>query len=259
MKRKYIIIILLAVAAGFAACKQESPTMFNEQDAVYFSAASDSIGYSFAKYPSRTFDTVKVSVTVLGSPVNADREIVVQTVADSSINAKEGVHYKLLAPYKMPANQVTTLLPVLVYRTPDLDSLTATFVLGLQVNNNFKLGFTKKSFIKIKTAYLQKPSSWGETNGTQWAGSISNFGTWTRTKYKLILDALYDPVGDSTITEFPGTKAQPPVIYPQYLQLVRNYIRTNYPGNVSSPLGVGATLRDPDANNAFIQVGNANY
>ncbi|MDI3321481.1 DUF4843 domain-containing protein [Pinibacter soli] len=259
MKRIYITTILLAIAAGFAACKQESPTMFTENDAIYFSAASDSIGYSFAKYPSRVVDTIKVPVTVLGSPVNADREIVVQSIKDSAINAVEGVHYKLLTPYKMPANQVTTQLPVVIYRTPDLDSLTATFVLSLQVNNNFKLGFAQKSRIKLKTAYLQKPSSWGETNGTQWAGNISNFGTWTRTKYKMILAALYDPIGDSTITEFPYPKSSAPVIYGQYLQLVRNYIRTNYPGNVSSPVGVGATLRDPDANNAVVLVGNANY
>ena len=117
--------------------------------------------------------------------------------------------------------------------------------------------------IKIKTAYLQKPPTWGEPTGFPWAGYINNFGTWTRTKYKVILDALYDPVGDTTITEFPlGTRAvnQFPPVYTQYLQIVKNYIRTNYPGNYSTPIGIGATLRDPDMpNNPVIQVGPANY
>jgi len=70
---------------------------------------------------------------------------------------------------------------------------------------------------------------------------------------------LYDPTGDTTITEFPYIRQAAPAVYAQYLQIVKNYIRTKYPGNVSSPLGVGATLLDPDQNNAYIQVGPANY
>ena len=107
--------------------------------------------------------------------------------------------------------------------------------------------------------YLQKPSTWGEYTGFQWAGNQDEFGTWTKTKYKLILDALYDPVSDTTVTEFPYLKSGAPVIYIQYLQLVRNYIRTNYPGNYSIPRGIGATLRDPDNRDSVIQVGPSNY
>jgi len=107
--------------------------------------------------------------------------------------------------------------------------------------------------------YLQKPPTWGEIGGSQWAGYSSNFGTWTKTKYKVILDALYDPTSDTTVSEFPANRFAAPAVYLQYLQLVKNYIRTKYPGNYSTPLGVGPTLRDPDANNAVIQVGPANY
>jgi hypothetical protein len=62
-----------------------------------------------------------------------------------------------------------------------------------------------------------------------------------------------------TVSEFPYLRSAAPAIYIQYLQLTKNYIRTKYPGNYSTPLGVGATLRDPDAGNAVIQVGPANY
>jgi hypothetical protein len=257
--KKEIAAILSTLIVVFIACKPEVPKMFSASDGIYFSAAADSIGYTFAKYPNRTVDTVKIPVTVLGSPAATDRPITVEVLTGADVNAVEGVHYKLLGPYKMPANQVSTLLPVAIYRTGDLDSISATFKLGLKDNSSFKLGITSKTSIKVKTGFLQKPASWGEFGGIQWAGYATNLGTWTKTKYKVILNALYDPVSDTTVTEFPFSRFGPPVIYIQYLQLVKNYIRTNYPGNYSTPLGVGATLRDPDANNAVIQVGPANY
>ncbi|MOA44232.1 hypothetical protein D3C78_1664710 [compost metagenome] len=90
----------------------------------------------------------------------------------------------------------------------------------------------------------------------QFAGYKDNFGTWTKTKYKLILDALYDPKTGTTVTEFPGSRFLPPVLYNQYVAIVRNYIKANYPGNYG---GSGATLLDPDNNNMPVQVGPANY
>jgi hypothetical protein len=259
MKKEIISILFVIVFAAFYACKADKPALFNEVDGVYFSAPSDSLAYTFAKYPSRTVDTLKIPVAVLGSPAATDREITVESLVATDLNGKEGVHYKLLPPYKMPANKVSTLLPVVVYRTGDLDSLPAIFRLGLKENSSFKSGISSKTSIKVKTGYLQKPSTWGEFGGAQWAGSSTNFGTWTKTKYKMILDALYDPVGDTTVTEFPYLKVGAPAISIQYLQVVKNYLRTKYPGNYSTPVGVGATLRDPDGNNAVILVGPANY
>lgn len=259
MKRNIVFIFCIIAIVNFIACKQDLPTLYNAPDGIYFSAPSDSILYTFAKYPNRMIDTIKVPVTVLGSPSSVDREIIIEKLSGSDINATEGVHYKLLPPYKMPANKVTTTIPVAVYRTGDLDSLTATFKLAVKANNSFALGITSKTSVKIKTGFLQKPANWGEYTGLQWAGYSANLGTWTRTKYKLVLDALYDPIADTTVSEFPFARTQPPAIYTQYLQLVKNYIRTKYPGNYSNPIGIGATLRDPDASNAVIQVGPANY
>ena len=257
--KKEISILFVIVIAAFNACKPDEPALFREADAIYFSASADSIAYTFAKYPNRTVDTLKIAVNVLGSPAGTDRDITVESLTGNDINAKEGVHYKLLQPYKMPANKVSTQLPVLIYRTADLDSISAIFKLGLKENSSFKSGISSKTSIKIKTGFLQKPATWGEFGGTQWAGYVSNMGTWTKTKYRLILDALYDPVSDTAVTEFTSSRFGAPSIYIQYLQLTKNYIRTKYPGNYSTPVGIGATLRDPDANNAVIQVGPANY
>ena len=258
----YIIlsaVILLAAILAFTGCKKDEPTLFAEHDGIYFSASSDSLYYTFAKYPNRTVDTIKIPVTVLGNIASTDRTITIEKITEAGINAVEGTHYKLLPPYTLPAGKISAVIPVVIYRTGDMDSLLISFKFQLKENESFTEGITAKTSLKIKVGYLQKPPSWGEFTGTQWAGYSANLGTWTKTKYKLVLDALYDPVSDTTVSEFPFSRFGPPAIYLQYTQLIKNYIRTNYPGNYSTPIGIGATFRDPDAGNNVIQVGPANY
>ena len=258
MKKRYFSIMFFLSILFLASCEQD-PTLFDQPDGIYFSTSSDSVSYSFAKYPNRTVDTVMIPVMVLGDAVDKDREITIEKSTSTDVNAIEGVHYKLLTPYKMPAGKIATNLPVVVYRTNDLDSNLVSFRLRLKADENFASGISSKTEVKVKISYLQKPATWGEPGGSQWAGYNLNFGTWTKTKYKVILDALYDPVSDTTVSEFPYLRIGAPAISFQYLQFVKNYIRTKYPGNYSTPVGIGATLRDPDANNAVIQVGPANY
>ncbi|HEY6505396.1 MAG TPA: hypothetical protein VIZ28_15590, partial [Chitinophagaceae bacterium] len=50
--------ILFAGLLPFAACKKDEPTLFAEQDGIYFNTASDSLYYTFAKYPNRSVDTL---------------------------------------------------------------------------------------------------------------------------------------------------------------------------------------------------------
>ena len=257
MKKGIFYIILLA--AILPGCKEDVPTVFAEPDGIYFNAPADSMTYTFAKYPNRLSDTLKIPVTVLGSAAGTDRTISLEKLSGVDINGTEGVHYKLLQPYKLPAGKVSTMLPVVIYRTGDMDSLSINFKFQLKANENFVSGISAKTSLKIKVGYLQKPPTWGDLTGLQWAGYSLNMGTWTRTKYKVVLDALYDPVSDTTVSEFPYGRSQPPAIYIQYLQLVKNYIRTKYPGNYSYPRGIGATLRDPDNKDSVIQVGPSNY
>lgn len=258
MKKIMLIISLLAGIVLYTACTPENPAVFEQADAIYFNAASDTISYSFAKYPHRPQDTVWIPVKVLGNASQTDQPITIEKATGAEVTAIEGVHYKLLEPYTVPADSFSTLLPVVIYRTIDLDKAAVSLKLQLKANEHFALGITAKTAVKINIGYLQKPATWGDYSGLSgfWAGYSTNFGTWTPTKYKLILDALYDPVNDVTISEFPYNRIGGPTILLQYLQLVRNYIRTNYPGNVS---GTGATLLDPDAGNLPVQVGPANY
>ena len=250
---------MFAAILPFAACKEDVPTVFAEPDGIYFSAPADSMTYTFAKYPNRVSDTLRIPVTVLGNAAGGDRAISIEKLSGAEINGTEGVHYKLLQPYTLPAGKVSTTLTVVIYKTGDMDSLSINFKFQLKANENFVSGISAKTSLKIKVGYLQKPPTWGEPTGLPWAGYSTNFGTWTRTKYKVVLDALYDPVSDTTVSEFPFTRFAPPAIYIQYLQLVKNYIRTKYPGNYSEPRGIGATLRDPDNKDSVIRVGPSNY
>lgn len=248
------------------ACTKNDLVPFTQPPSVYFGpptvfgTAKTSMDYSFAKYPSRQVDTIQLQVSVMGNAAPSDREINV-IVADTSIaNATEGVEFKLLPPYIMPANAYSTTIPVVVFRTDAMDSLTYTFVLKMAAGKDFAPGIEAQSAFRIRLAYLQKPDSWDNfSNSEGWAKYSGNLGTWTRTKYRLVLDALYNPASDTTITEFPWSRFSPPPVYTQYRQIIKNYILKNYPGNYSVPIGIGPTLTDPDANNAVIQVAPANY
>ncbi len=263
---RLLIPVMVAGMMLVSACKTNQLIPFEEPDAVYFGnptvigTANMLTNYTFAKYPNKTADTIKIPVSLLGDPAGQDREISVVAVDSSIVTAHPGIEYKLLPPYKMPANTVSTTIPVVVYRTPGMDSLTYTLLLKIEGNHELQAGISAQTMYRINIAFLQKPADWDIYAGSEgWAKYPANFGTWTRTKYKVVLDALYSPTGDTSITNFPGQRFQPPAIFAQYLIIVRNYIKTNYPGNYSTPLGIGPTLRDPDANNAVIQVGPANY
>src|SRR5678810_471454 len=206
MKKGFFYIIIFAALLPFAACKEDVPTVFAEPDGIYFSTPADSLTYTFAKYPNRLTDTLKIPVNVLGKAAGTDRMISLEKLSGVDINGTEGVHYKLLQPYKLPAGKVSTILPVVIYRTGDMDSLSINFKFQLKANENFVSGISAKTSLKIKVGYLQKPPTWGDLTGLQWAGYSLNMGTWTRTKYKVVLDALYDPVSDTTVSEFPYSR-----------------------------------------------------
>ena len=110
MKKGIYYIILFAVI--LAGCKEDVPTVFAEPDGIYFSTPADSLTYTFAKYPNRLSDTLKIPVTVLGNAAGKDRTISLEKLSGTDMNGIEGVHYKLLQPYTLPAGKVSTMLPV---------------------------------------------------------------------------------------------------------------------------------------------------
>jgi hypothetical protein len=86
MKKEIIYIIIFAAILPFAACKEDVPTIFAEPDGIYFSAAADSMTYTFAKYPTRVSDTLRIPVTVLGNAAGTDRTITLEKLSGTDIN-----------------------------------------------------------------------------------------------------------------------------------------------------------------------------
>jgi hypothetical protein len=273
MKKIFNQIVLSALLLCFSACTREDIVMFNEPPSVYFgvatktaSASQNSSTYSFAKRPTKTVDTLYIPVTVSGAVSSKDRMVDVavldSAIADTNfVKGVEGVDFKLIEPVIVPANAYKTSLKVVLYRSATLAFKKINFFFRIIPNADFELGITAQTQWQVKVSYIQKPDNWEYlSNGVgAWAVQNSKFGTWTVTKYKIILEALYNPVADSTITEFPISRFTTSDLYNNYLQIVKNYILTKYPGNYSNPLGVGNSITDPDASNRYIQVGPANY
>lgn len=261
MKLKFQYFAVFSMSLFLFGCK-EDPALFTGSDGLYFGTADTVFSYSFAKYPKKLKDTLNLPVSVLGNPSTATRSFSVEVLPASGDGAAiEGTHFKITQNLVIPAKTVSGTIPVVVFRTADLESGKLVKIsLRLKKNEDFPAeGISAKQKLTVNLAYIQKPDSWGEFTGSVtgfFAGYQTNFGTWSPTKYKLILDALYDPATATTITEFPGSRFSPPVSYNLYVATVRNYIKTNYPGNYG--LG-GAVLNDPDNGNKPVQVGPANY
>lgn len=269
MKNRFFIGCLFVLAlCGGVGCKQDLPVSFSQNNALYFGPAATISGnftgltqFSFAQYPHRTVDTLMVRVSLLGNISSTDRTFTVATIDTPIANATEGTDYQLQPSYTLPANATYVNIPVILYRSHTLDSTAYSFFLEVVPNQNFATVNNRQAVYNVQATYLQKPSTWDvmPSGVTGWAKYSNNLGTWTKTKYQVVLNALYSQTGDTSIASFPYAYSVAPAIYTQYLQMVKNYILANYPGNYSKPLGVGPTLTDPDANNAYIQVGPANY
>lgn len=259
MKQLFHIFSFFAILL-IAGC-EEKPALFSDADGLYFNTADTSLNYSFAKYPHKLTDTIQIPVSVLGTSIGTDRPISVGVITATGFNAVEGVHYKVLTNNVIPANTYKTTIPVVVYRTTDLELNPVKFMLKLNTTEAFPgKGITAKQSVTINLAYIQKPSNWGNAwqSQTEFAGYKDNFGTWTLDKYKLILEALYDPTTGATVTEFTGNRTQPIPLNVGYVATVRNYIKTHYPGNYDLG-GTGAAVLIDPANGQKIQVGPANY
>ena len=74
------------------------------------------------------------------------------------------------------------MLPVVIYKTGDMDSLSFNFKFQLNANENFVSGISAKTSLKIKVGYLQKPPTWGEFTGTPMGRLFSQHGNLDQNK-----------------------------------------------------------------------------
>jgi hypothetical protein len=164
---KKITIILLAAVALMTACEKQQIASYHGPENLYFDIGlagySDSVLYTFAKFPGRATDTVFIPVRVAGNrTVDKDRVYSVRII-DSATTALPNVHYQpLKEQYVFSGGSGIQNLPVVVYNTDTL--LTKrTFSLALEIvpGEDFHADLNKLITTRLVfSAKLEKPIWW---------------------------------------------------------------------------------------------------
>ena len=189
------LLIFLVIAGLIASCTKDERLMYEQDPRVYFykfprvsQTNPDSVLYTFGVKPvSQQTDTLYLTLRIMGSPENRDREV--NLVALDSSTAKRGYHYEF-GPLIIPANEFGATIPVYLFKQPGLKDSIVNLYLTIGESKDFKPGYTDKAnsfhafdrlHYKISfTDQLVKPSNWD--------GSLASaFGTYSKVKYQFMI------------------------------------------------------------------------
>lgn len=205
MKRIVLSIIALA-ALALSSCTQNSYEGFEDQGSVYFqtsksdwTATSTSTNYSFAG-KANDRDTIWLQVDLLGTPAEYDRTFKIGLDATTN-NAVSGTHFEpFKESYIMKAGEMTTQVPVIIYKTDDMAEKTITLGITLVATNDLGLGLKGRTAYAINISnFLLKPTWWDEPfdpyAGTQWEGYFTicgadYLGPYSQRKHELFIQIL---------------------------------------------------------------------
>jgi hypothetical protein len=185
----YAAVLLLFILS--TACNkgldgyQNAPGIyfFERVDGVIASRIT-SKSFSFVLYDnSKVSDTQRIKAKIMGLPVATDRSFM--AAVDTGTKAVAGTEYKIL-PGVIKANEIIGYLPVVIYRTPDLKTVTKVLNLKIVDGGDFKAGVTEDARIQLNwTDNLVMPANWNTLPGLK-----TYFGVYSIVKYKFIIDVL---------------------------------------------------------------------
>jgi hypothetical protein len=170
---KKITIILLAAVALITACKKQQIDSFHGAENLYFDIGlygyTDSVLYTFAKFPGKSKDTIFIPVRVAGSRT-ADKERTYSVkIIDTASTALPNIHFQPLKDnYVFAAGYGIQLLPVVVYNT-DTNLVKRAVSLKLEIvpGGDFNADLSKLITTRVVfSAKLEKPKWWD-----MWLGS----------------------------------------------------------------------------------------
>lgn len=186
---KKLLIIGLFGAVCLSACKKAIELTYQSPDNVYFDFTNpeddeeriDSISYSFALFPERSFDTIMLPVRIAGLRKSVDRKFKL-SVVDSSTTAIVGTHYKALdAEYIIPADSGTVKVPIIIYSTdPALQDKSVRMKFRLVASADFAVSTVEFDTAKIIFSNRLEQPIWWST----WAGEV---GAYSRVKHELFI------------------------------------------------------------------------
>lgn len=190
MKINNIFLAAIVLLSTIISSCRKDLMQYQNDPRIYFNDVSAgqtvrlvSSSFSFATQASTlTEDTIYAKVNIMGLPTTKDRFFSAVPI-DSGTTAKPGINYKLLNG-TVKANQITGLLPVIVYRTSDLKTITQKLKLKIIDALDFKAGVAENNYFSLNwNDALIKPDNWDILNGL-----ASYFGAYSVVKYQFIIN-----------------------------------------------------------------------
>ncbi|NII29068.1 DUF4843 domain-containing protein [Pseudoflavitalea sp. X16] len=192
-KTIHCIILTIFLPAAFTACKKNvHDASFKAQARLQVGgveaegARKDSIGFTFAIWPTTLADTVvTVVVQTMGNVADKDRSFTL--VADSGTTALPA-EYELPSNLVIPANSFKVMFPVRIKRSDRLKNEIVKLVLRVQPNEHFLPGPVLAgtadlgpAFRIVWTEVLTQPAVWNNS-------MLYAVGRWSRVKHQAIID-----------------------------------------------------------------------
>ncbi|WP_207534533.1 DUF4843 domain-containing protein [Desertivirga arenae] len=189
---KLNILVTIVSVISLCACNKEVMTYENDPRVYFFERANDLVktrltfkSYSFLLLPSTVLqDTLKIKIKTMGLPATRDRIVRGEAISEGT-TAVEGTHYRFIDGF-VRAGQTEGTLNVLLLRTADIKSKTASLNLRIAETADFKPGVVEDNFFTVSWSdNLVKPSNWDA-----FIGLSTYFGAYSNVKYRFIIDVL---------------------------------------------------------------------
>jgi len=209
--RRLLYIMLVTSAFLLAGCEKETLTKFDESksgNSIYFQSpllsTATGKGFTFGYSSPEVKDTVlSFIVAVTGKPVDAERKFTL-AVRDGSSMVK-GLNYDFLNPeLSIPAQKLSTVVRIRLYRTPDIVTQRKYLFLTFEANEHFNTNLktrvtTSKDTLSLLDYYIAlddvvtPPYAW---SAAPYKANLDNYlGAYSKVKLQLLV-ALFgiDPV-----------------------------------------------------------------
>lgn len=157
-----------AAVAMLAACTEDDYKLYDtsQKDSVFFDLSEldtdddTTVVYTF-NYDIATVHTLEVPVQLMGMPVDHDRVIDIETLADSTTMV-EDLHYTI-SDNVIPAGEVSGTVKINLLRDLDPNLLTQSFKARFIIKENDDLRSVKNSFFKVSYSDIRpevRPAWW---------------------------------------------------------------------------------------------------
>lgn len=159
MKRaKYNFLYTLCAIILISSCSKEKTYIYQQNGGAFFDLSEYS--YSFIDDPGVTTKIVNLPISISGSSVGEDREIIAEIPEGDTITTAEKVQYKI-GKGVVKANQYIGIIPIEITYDERMDD--STFVLALKLVATADFPEVKLNSRTMKLSFTNKiirPANW---------------------------------------------------------------------------------------------------